>query len=140
MHLSVSRGHHPIWKRERVNWFVVAALQGFLAVAAGAFGAHKLKDLLEPRFFEVFQTASEYQFIHVFALMIAAWCCRQKLRFAQKAAWCFFLGTVVFSGSLYTLALTGMTGLGRVTPVGGVLLLVGWALLAAGFWKSPSMK
>lgn len=107
-----------------------AALAG-LAVALGAFGAHGLKDLLAERdTSEVFETAVRYQFFHALALVACAWRASLGEPGAAHAARAFLAGTAIFSGSLYALAIVGPRWLGAITPIGGVLLLVGWFLLA----------
>lgn len=107
-----------------MNWTLVGALVGFVAVAAGAFGAHALRSLVMAARLETFEVAVRYQMYHALAMMLAG------LLGAKDAAWCFLVGTLVFSGSLYFLVLTEQRWLGAVTPVGGLLLLAGWALLA----------
>ena len=112
------------------------ALSGFIAVGAGAFGAHGLKARLAPDLLAVFDTAARYQMIHALALLAVAWAiARQDSRAAVASGWCFVAGTLLFSGSLYLLALTGVHGLGAVTPLGGVLFLAGWLLLALAAWR-----
>lgn len=116
----------------------VGALSGGLAVAAGAFGAHALRARLEPRLLEVFETAVQYQMYHAVALLAAAWLLARGgagAGAALLAAWAFTAGTVIFSGSLYALALTGIRGLGAITPIGGVAFLVGWGALALAAWR-----
>jgi uncharacterized membrane protein YgdD (TMEM256/DUF423 family) len=109
----------------------IAALSAFIAVAAGAFGAHALKARLEPDLLTVFETAARYQMYHAVALFIAAWLALQEpCIWAERAGWCFIVGTVFFSGSLYALALSGVRGLGAITPLGGVAFLAGWICLA----------
>jgi uncharacterized membrane protein YgdD (TMEM256/DUF423 family) len=109
----------------------IAALSAFIAVAAGAFGAHALKARLEPDLLTVFETAARYQMYHALALFIAAWLAMQEpCIWAVRAGWCFIVGTVLFSGSLYALALSGVRGLGAITPLGGVAFLAGWICLA----------
>jgi uncharacterized membrane protein YgdD (TMEM256/DUF423 family) len=108
-----------------MNWVVVGSLLALAAVAAGAFGAHALRGALPPERLEVFETAVRYQMYHAFATLVAG------IVGAHRAAWAFVGGVVLFSGSLYLLVLTGRRGFGAVTPVGGVLFLVGWWLLAA---------
>src|SRR5262245_58436350 len=104
---------------------------GFLAVAAGAFGAHALRARLTPGDLEIFETAARYQMYHALALLAAAWAVgRGPGGAAQLAGWLFLGGTVVFSGSLYLLVLTGQRWLGAVTPIGGLGLLAGWLALA----------
>lgn len=113
----------------------VGAILGGMAVALGAFGAHLLKQRLAPDLFEIFEVGVRYHFYHTFAILVTAavgalW--PGKWATAACAAW--LLGTVVFSGSLYLLALTGARWLGAITPLGGVALIVGWVFLflAAG--------
>ena len=110
---------------------ILGALFGGLGVAAGAFGAHALRARLDPRMLEVFETAVRYQMFHALALFAAAWLWQQtSTTAAQVAGWAFVAGILLFSGSLYALALTGVRGLGAITPIGGVAFLVGWAALA----------
>jgi uncharacterized membrane protein YgdD (TMEM256/DUF423 family) len=109
----------------------LGAASGFVAIAAGAFGAHALKTRLAPDLLAVFDTGASYQIYHALALFAVAWSIgRWPGRAALASGWCFVAGTALFSGSLYLLALTGMRSLGMITPVGGVLLLAGWLLLA----------
>ncbi len=103
----------------------------FLAVGLGAFGAHALKARLSPEMLVIFETGVRYQVYHALALLLLA-----SLRGPSKAAWCFTAGIVVFSGSLYALALTGTRKWGAVTPIGGVLFLAGWLILL--FQRSSS--
>ena len=115
---------------------VVGAASAFLAVAAGAFGAHALRTRLAPDLLAAFETAARYQMYHALALLFAAWAAtRWPLGPVRAAGWLFVVGTVVFSGSLYLLALTGVRGFGAVTPLGGLALLAGWLALAVGVWK-----
>jgi len=116
-------------------WLVVAALNGLLAVAAGAFGAHALQSRLDAQALQVFETGARYQLYHALAIGLAASAMRGQAAVpAQIAATLFLAGIVLFSGSLYLLALTGARALGIVTPFGGICFLLGWAALAwAGF-------
>jgi uncharacterized membrane protein YgdD (TMEM256/DUF423 family) len=116
----------------------LAAINGFLSVAAGAFGAHGLKDRLSERHLEVWQTGASYQMFHALALFAAAWLLSRGAPGARAAGWCFLAGIALFSGSLYLLALTGKDKLGAITPIGGVAFLAGWALLAYAAFKLPS--
>lgn len=107
------------------------AISGGLAVVAGAFGAHALRAHLEPGLLLVFETGARYQMYHALALVAAAWVASRWP--GAAAAWAgglFVAGTLLFSGSLYALALGGQRWLGAVTPVGGVAFLAGWAALA----------
>ena len=102
-----------------------------LAVAAGAFGAHALRARLEPGDLLVFETAARYQMYHGLALIAAGWVAdRWPGPLAGAAGWCFLLGVVLFSGSLYALTLSGIRMLGAITPLGGVAFMAGWACLA----------
>jgi uncharacterized membrane protein YgdD (TMEM256/DUF423 family) len=112
-------------------WLVIAAINGFVAVAAGAFGAHGLQGKLDAHSLEVFETGARYQMYHALAMGLAALAFRgNAASTAQVAAIFFLIGIVLFSGSLYTLALTGTRAFGIVTPFGGLAFLVGWATLA----------
>ena len=117
------------------NTFMLAgALAGFVAVAFGAFGAHGLRGRLSPDMLAVFETGVRYQMYHALALMLTAALMMtgriESGRAAAAAGWLFVAGIVLFSGSLYLLAVTGITVLGAITPIGGVAFLVGWACLA----------
>jgi uncharacterized membrane protein YgdD (TMEM256/DUF423 family) len=107
------------------------AVFGFLAVAFGAFGAHALKSRLSTEMLTVFETGVRYQMYHAFAVLIVAAAIGRlgDANLLVLAGWFFVAGILLFSGSLYALALSGVTVLGAVTPVGGVLFLIGWACL-----------
>ncbi|WP_370280644.1 DUF423 domain-containing protein [Pontibacterium sp.] len=112
-------------------FLLIAALSGLIAVALGAFGAHGLKGYLAPYLMDVYQTGVQYQFYHTLALLVVAvLALREPGRALSVAGWSFTLGIVLFSGSLYLLALSGTHWLGAVTPIGGLAFLVGWAALA----------
>ncbi len=111
-------------------WWITGAANAFCAVAAGAFAAHGLRDRLEPRMLEVFETGARYQMYHALALLaVGILAMRSPSALTTAAGWCFFIGIVLFSGSLYALATTGLTRLGIITPFGGTLFLAGWLLL-----------
>jgi len=114
-----------------------SAVSGFLAVALGAFAAHGLKNSLDEYFLKVFHTGVEYQFYHTFALaLVGLLAARGESTSLKFAGYAFLFGIVVFSGSLYVLALTKTKAWGAVTPFGGIGFLVGWAgLLVAAFKK-----
>ena len=117
------------------------ALSACVAVAAGAFGAHALKATLTPGALATFETAARYQLFHALALLIVAGSLeRPRHPAVRRAAWAFLVGTVLFSGSLYALALTGQRWLGAVTPLGGAGFLAGWLLLAWGLWRRPASQ
>ena len=108
----------------------VGALMGFVGVGLGAFGAHALKGRLSPDMLAVFETGVRYQMYHALALLAtAALMSRSEGRAVLVAGWSFTAGILIFSGSLYALAFTGVTILGAVTPIGGVAFLIGWAAL-----------
>ena len=117
----------------RSGWIALGALNAAIAVAAGAFAAHGLRERLDARSLEVFETGARYQMYHAFAILIAG-LLATSVRGAQTAAWLFQIGIVLFSGSLYALALTGVKGLGAVTPLGGLAFLAGWLWLSWTAW------
>lgn len=115
---------------------VLGAVFGFLGVAAGAFGAHALRDTLPPDRLQVFETGARYQLIHALALIAVALALDRAASGALTAAgWLLVLGQVIFAGSLYALALSGVRLWGAVTPLGGLCYLAGWILLAIAFAK-----
>jgi uncharacterized membrane protein YgdD (TMEM256/DUF423 family) len=119
-------------------WLLAGAIAMFLGVAAGAFGAHGLKARLPAERLAIFETAARYQMIHALALLLLAALARQLAGpGVHVAGWAFLSGIVVFSGSLYLLALTGITRFGAITPVGGALFLLGWAALAWSALTAP---
>jgi uncharacterized membrane protein YgdD (TMEM256/DUF423 family) len=112
-------------------FFGLGALSALISVAAGAFGAHALRVRLTPEDLAVFETAARYQMYHALALFAAAWAVsRWPGPLPVWAGWLFVVGTVLFSGSLYILALTGTRWWGAVTPLGGVAFLAGWLCFA----------
>lgn len=121
------------------RWFLVlGSLNGFLAVAMGAFGAHGLRERLAADALHAFQTASDYQAIHALALLaVGMVATRSPGRWVAASGWSLFAGVLLFSGSLYGLALSGIRSLGMVTPVGGTLLLAGWVCLAMATLPRP---
>ncbi|GAA3926880.1 DUF423 domain-containing protein [Litoribacillus peritrichatus] len=116
-----------------MNYLMISAISGFLAVSMGAFGAHALKTLLTPEYVAVYQTAAHYHLTHsiVLALVAVLMTRYQTLKILKAAACSFLVGIILFSGSLYTLAVTGVKPVGAITPIGGVALLIGWGCLAA---------
>jgi uncharacterized membrane protein YgdD (TMEM256/DUF423 family) len=115
---------------------LAGALSAFIAVAAGAFGAHALRARLAPDLLTAFETGARYQMYHALALFAVAWAVNHWPGVPVRAAgWLFIGGTLLFSGSLYLLALTGTRWLGAVTPLGGLLLLAGWTALVVAFAK-----
>jgi len=131
---SINRGAdtRPMAK----TFWVLGCLFGLLGVAAGAFGAHALRARLPADLLAVFETGARYQMYHALALLAVAWAVERWASGAAVAAgWAFVAGIVVFSGSLYVLALSGARWLGAVTPIGGAAFLAGWALLAWAAWR-----
>jgi uncharacterized membrane protein YgdD (TMEM256/DUF423 family) len=126
-------------------FLALAALNGLLAVALGAFGAHGLRARFEAladgaKRLEWWSTASTYQLAHVVGFAIASWLASRGAdapgaTLAVVAGWSFLAGVLLFSGSLYAMALTGTRALGAVTPFGGLALLVGWTCLVVAAWK-----
>lgn len=121
---------------ERTLWIAGAAMAG-LSVAIGAFGAHALRARLEPARIATFETAVQYQMLHALALLAAAALMGrvQSQNLLLASGWLFAAGIFLFSGSLYALAITGMTWLGAITPLGGVAFIGGWLCLGIAAWK-----
>ena len=112
-------------------FFGLGAASAFIAVALGAFAAHGLKARLGADLLAAFETGVRYQMFHALALLAVAWACtRWPGALVAASGWLFVAGTVLFSGSLYALALGGMRGLGIITPFGGLAFLAGWLCLA----------
>jgi uncharacterized membrane protein YgdD (TMEM256/DUF423 family) len=120
---------------------MLAAASAAIAVSAGAFGAHALRARLEPRLLEVFETGARYQMYHALALVAVAWVASRlptgEAGAATLAGWLFVSGTVLFSGSLYAMAFTGIRGLGAITPLGGVCFIAGWVALGVAASRLP---
>jgi uncharacterized membrane protein YgdD (TMEM256/DUF423 family) len=112
---------------------IIAGLAGFTAVAGGAFAAHALKAQLSLTAFQTFQTGAHYHLAHAVVLLVLA--LAPSSPSLARAFACFTLGIVMFSG-LYALALTGASWLGPITPIGGGLLLLGWALIVRAGWDA----
>jgi len=116
---------------------VAGAVSAFVAVAAGAFGAHGLEGRLSTELMEVWHTAARYEMMHALALLgLAALAGRWPGGAWPAAGWLFVAGTVLFSGSLYLLALTGVRWLGAITPLGGAAFLAGWVVVAVTAWRT----
>lgn len=123
-------------KMERTLWIAGAAMAG-LSVAIGAFGAHALRARLEPARIATFETAVQYHMLHALALLAAAALMGrvQSQNLLLASGWLFAAGIFLFSGSLYALAITGITWLGAITPLGGVAFIGGWLCLGMAAWK-----
>jgi uncharacterized membrane protein YgdD (TMEM256/DUF423 family) len=115
---------------------VVGALSAGLAVGLGAFAAHGLRGRLSAEMLAVFETGVRYHLYHALGLLAVAWALGRGLGGAALAGWLFVAGTVLFSGSLYVLSLSGVRGLGAVTPLGGAAFLAGWLALAVAAWRA----
>lgn len=117
-------------------FFVLGGISGFLGVALGAFGAHALKARLDADLLATFEVGVRYQMYHAFALLAVGWAqTRWPGPVLNASGWLFLAGTVMFSGSLYLLVLSGQRWLGAITPAGGAALLAGWLCLAWAAWK-----
>jgi uncharacterized membrane protein YgdD (TMEM256/DUF423 family) len=118
-------------------FFILGSLSGGMAVALGAFAAHGLRSRLTPDLLANFETGARYQMYHALALLAVAWAVTHWTRsaFPVYAGWLFVVGTILFSFSLYLLALTGARWLGAITPLGGVAFVAGWVCLALAAWR-----
>ena len=118
-------------------FFGLGAVSALLAVALGAFGAHALRGRLSAEMLSVFEVGVRYHMYHALALLAVGWAStRWPVGPVTAAGWLFVAGTVIFSGSLYLLCLTGARWLGAITPLGGLALLLGWGALALGAWSA----
>jgi uncharacterized membrane protein YgdD (TMEM256/DUF423 family) len=123
-------------------WILLGSISGGLSVITGAFGAHGLRDQLTARQMEIYQTASHYQLAHALALLavgaIAGLLAKDVPTSLTVAGWAFTVGTIIFSGSLYALAITDIKILGAITPIGGLAFIIGWFALAYTAFKMSS--
>ena len=115
-------------------WMTLGAVGGLLTVALGAFGAHGLKGRVDPALLANWQTAAHYLGLHALAILACGLTLLQRPEagLVNWAGWAFLIGVCLFSGSLFAMTLTGLRQLGMITPIGGVLLILAWALLAVG--------
>jgi uncharacterized membrane protein YgdD (TMEM256/DUF423 family) len=114
-------------------FIALGAVSAAIAVAAGAFGAHALRARLDARALEIWETAARYQMYHALAVILVGVLIDRaegNARLFRASAWAFVAGTLLFSGSLYAMALSGVTALGVITPLGGVAFIAGWVSLA----------
>src|SRR6267143_5031534 len=124
-------GHSPAQR-----FLVIGSILAGCSVAAGAFGAHALKEILDAPMLQVFETATRYVMYHAFGLCIVSWAIdRYPGQGLEKSGWLFILGILLFSGSLYVVSLSGIRWMGAVTPIGGLAFLAGWILLGWGVWR-----
>jgi uncharacterized membrane protein YgdD (TMEM256/DUF423 family) len=119
------------------RWTMLGALSAALAVALGAFGAHVLRTVLPAARLATFETGVRYEMFHALGLLAVAWAAVHWPRAAavEVAGWLFVVGTALFSGSLYLLALTGAGWLGAIAPLGGAAFIAGWLALAWAAWR-----
>jgi uncharacterized membrane protein YgdD (TMEM256/DUF423 family) len=118
-------------------FFALGALSAFVGVALGAFAAHALKTRLDAAMLATFETGVRYQMFHALALLAVGWAhTRWPSAVLTAGGWLFLAGTVLFSGSLYALSLSGVRWLGAITPLGGLAFLAGWLCLAWAAWKA----
>jgi len=117
------------------NVFIgLGALSAFISVAAGAFGAHALKQVLDADMLAVYHTAVDYQFFHSIGLIVIGTLHKISPRhYHSYAAWIMLAGIIIFSGSLYVLSTTGIKWLGMITPIGGVCFLAAWLIIALSY-------
>lgn len=120
----------------RNAWIFLGSISGFVAVAMGAFGAHALKARLSEYSLGVWNTAAQYQMYHALALIGFGLWLDSVPQASSFSGWAFVVGTVIFSGSLYALALTDVKILGAVTPVGGLAFMIGWIGFAYAAWRA----
>ncbi len=119
-------------------FLAIGCIAALLAVALGAFGAHGLKTRIAPELLPVYKTGVEYHFYHALGLILAGLAAFRLPESVHllRAGWAMLAGIVLFSGSLYLLALTGVTWLGMITPLGGVAFIAAWGLFAAAAIKA----
>jgi uncharacterized membrane protein YgdD (TMEM256/DUF423 family) len=119
-------------------WLTLGAFSGFLAVAFGAFGAHGLVNRVTPEQLNAYEIGARYHMYHALALIAVAWLATQgESALVTSAGWAFIIGTLLFSGSLYVLGITGSRALVLATPLGGVAFLFGWVCLLVRALKLP---
>ncbi|XDD42666.1 DUF423 domain-containing protein [Leptospira sp. WS60.C2] len=130
-------------KQSKLVMILLICLSGFLAVAIGAFGAHGLKNVISPELLVVFETGNKYHFYHSLAALLTFILLvftetndslSQTQKYLKISVWMFLIGILIFSFSLYTLAITGIKILGAITPFGGVSFLIGWLFLGLGMY------
>jgi uncharacterized membrane protein YgdD (TMEM256/DUF423 family) len=123
------------------RFLALGSILAGLGVAAGAFGAHALKEILDPPMLQVFETATRYVMYHAFGLCIVSWAIdRYPEQRLEKSGWLFLIGILLFSGSLYVVSLAGIRWMGAVTPIGGLAFMTGWLLLAWGVWRDARAR
>jgi len=118
------------------HWIATGAISAAIAVALGAFGAHGLEERVTPDDLEIWKTGVHYHFLHAIGLVLLGLFLHQRGTRAPVAGWCFLAGQAVFAGTLYAMVLGGPRVLGAITPIGGVLLIVGWLAFARSALRS----
>lgn len=119
------------------TWMLAGTVFAGLGVIIGAFGAHALRERLGERAMTIFQTGSQYQFIHALGLiLLGLWSLSNTNSVGTACGWLFSVGIVLFSGSLYALAITDIKILGAITPFGGISFILGWICFALSVWKT----
>lgn len=118
------------------QWIAAGAVSAAIAVTLGAFGAHGLKERVEPSELEIWKTAVNYQFMHALGLILLGLCLRPSNGRASLAGWSFLVGSAIFAGTLYAMVLGGPRWLGAITPLGGLLMIVGWLAFARAASRS----
>ena len=114
------------------TFFIIGTILAGIAVTAGAFGAHGLKKMVTPELLDTWDKAVRYQMYHALGLLILSWAVTlwsEQIKLLAVGGWLFLAGTILFSGSLYVLVLSGIRWLGAITPLGGVAFVVGWVCL-----------
>ena len=122
-----------------LNWVGIAAINMAIAVALGAFGAHGLKNIASPQQLEWWHTATLYLLVHALGLLLVGLLIRLKY-ITQTTAWLLQIGIIIFAGSLYAMTLGAPLWFGAITPIGGVLMIVGWLCLALSAFKINTQK
>lgn len=122
-------------------WLMIGAIGAALAVSTGAFGAHILEPIVSESVFITYQKAVRYQMYHSIGLIIVALISSQTpTKAVNIAGWCLLIGMITFSGSLYLIVFTGFSWLGAITPIGGVLFVIGWISLAFSGFRDKTVK
>ena len=122
-------------------WLMIGAIGAALAVSTGAFGAHILEPIVSESVFITYQKAVRYQMYHSIGLIFVALISSQTpTKAVNIAGWCFLIGMVTFSGSLYLIVFSGFSWFGAITPIGGVLFIVGWISLAFSGFRDKTVK
>lgn len=128
-------------KRQSRLFLITGTVSALLAVVLGAFGSHGLEDRLSANLIAIFETGNRYHFYHSFALLaVGLLAQRADGKWLRRSGWCFLLGIVFFSGSLYALAISGVRILGAITPIGGGFFIIGWALLTVATYSAADIR